>query len=326
MKVLITGGTGTFGQAATRFLADAGDTVTIFSRDEQKQELMAEKFKGRENVRFFLGDVRDRDRLQLAMNNHEIVIHAAALKIVPKLEFDPAEAVKTNVLGSMNVISCALEAARHGAARRVVLLSTDKAVNPVNLYGATKKTAEHLFRAANNLGYGGLPKFSAVRYGNVWGSRGSVIEIWERQHAVGLPVTITDPQMTRFFMTAQDAVDLVLRALADMLSPRTPGGGIYLPKLRAYRLDELWEAFSLAHSIEERAVITGIRDGEKTHEALISPYEVPFMKEHGPGHVIGMTRLPERERLDGVCMSSDVAELMTVENLVEHIRGSACCS
>jgi UDP-N-acetylglucosamine 4,6-dehydratase/5-epimerase len=270
MHILITGGTGTFGNAAAKEFLDEGHTVTIYSRDEQKQEQMAARFKHHPDLQFFLGDVRDKDRLRQAMRGRDAVIHAAALKIVPKCEFDPLEAVKTNIIGTANVIEAALDC----GTERAILISTDKAVDPVNLYGTTKKTAEHLFLAANNFAKNGVPMFSVARYGNVWRSRGSVIEIWEKCAAEKKPIQITDPDMTRFFMTAEQAVDLVKFALREM-----QGGEIFIPKLRAYRLYDLAKSFCTVHGCGE--ITTQPRSGEKIGETLISDYELPRTIFHG---------------------------------------------
>lgn len=314
MKILIIGGTGTFGSAAAEYFLEKGNVVTIFSRDEQKQELLAGKLRRFSNVQFFLGDVRDRDRLKMAMRGRHAVIHAAALKIVPRCEFDPIEAVKTNIGGAQNIIECALELARGALVTKVLLISTDKAVQPVNLYGATKKTAEHLIRAANNLAYNRLPVFSAVRYGNVFRSRGSVIEAWERAVEEGRPVGVTDLRMTRFFMLPQEAVALAGYALEEM-----EGGEIFIPKLRAYRLKELHTAFRAVYPHAQMKVL-GVRPGEKTHEDLISSYELPFTYACGDCLVIGSERHGNGGEFSKFASSAG-ADAMSVNDLRDHIRG-----
>lgn len=245
----MTGVTGTFGEA---FVAATHSDWTIrgLSRDEYKQVLLAERFPG---LRLLLGDVRDLPRLKRAAQGCDIVIHAAALKQVPKCESDPEECVKTNVVGTMNVIEACLDA----GVEKAVLLSSDKAVHPANLYGASKKCAEALWLAANV--YAGT-RFSAVRYGNVKGSRGSVLD------KVG-PVTLTDARATRFWMEASEAVDLVLLALREM-----QGGEVFVPKLEARRTVD---------TRDEWIAGTGLRPGEKLHETLISEEEVPRTSDWG---------------------------------------------
>lgn len=264
MRILLTGGSGTFGKTASRVLLRAGHIVTVMSRDEQKQEIMAAELP---DLRLFLGDVRDKDRLRLAMRGQDAVFHAAALKIVPKLEFDPIEAVKTNIYGSQNVIECALDL----GTPKVLLISTDKATDPCNLYGATKKVAEHLFRASNALSHEGRPAFSVLRYGNVWGSRGSVIEAWETAVRNGEQPKITNPRMTRFFITAGDAIQLAIDSLDAMT-----GGELFVPRMRAYKLSALRAAFNAVYPGAAFENVD-IRPGEKIHEALISSYELPYM-------------------------------------------------
>ena len=228
--------------------------LIIFSRDEYKQHIMSKEFPQR-HIRYFIGDVRDRDRLTKAFEGVDYVIHAAALKHVPALEYNPTEAVKTNIDGANNVIHAALEQ----GVKKVIALSSDKAVNPINLYGATKLVAEKLFIAAN--AYGGKKvKFSIVRYGNVVNSRGSVIELFLHLKATGCHVLpITEPSMTRFWLTLPQAVKLVLRALQD-----TVGGEIYIPWLPSMSMADL------AYAIDPKSEINiiGIRKGEKMHESL----------------------------------------------------------
>ena len=261
--VLITGGTGSFGQACTETLLDRGVRVIVFSRDELKQSEMARTFQvavadGR--LRFFLGDVRDLPRLRRAFEaGPDLVIHAAALKHVPACEYNPFEALKTNVLGAVNVIEAALDC----EVPKVVALSTDKAVAPLNAYGKSKAMAESLFVRGN--GYAGdrLTRFSVVRYGNVLGSRGSVVPLFLEQRASGV-VRITDQRMTRFWMTLPVAVDFVLGA-AEMMQ----GGEIFVPKIPAARVRDVAGAIAPDCAIVE----TGIRPGEKLHELLIAGEE-----------------------------------------------------
>ena len=302
MRILITGGSGTFGKTASRVLLKAGHIVTVMSRDEQKQEIMAAELP---DLRLFLGDVRDKDRLRLAMRGQNAVFHAAALKIVPKLEFDPIEAVKTNIYGSQNVIECALDL----GTPKVLLISTDKATDPQNLYGATKKVAEHLFRAANALSHEGIPAFSVLRYGNVWGSRGSVIETWETAVRNGEQPKITDPRMTRFFITAGDAIQFARDSLDAMT-----GGELFVPRMRAYKLAALRTAFSAVYP-DVTFENTGIRPGEKIHEALISSYELPHMIASGKFLRAGDQFAKEYGQVVSRWCSSDLAEEMSIAEL-----------
>jgi UDP-N-acetylglucosamine 4,6-dehydratase len=263
-SVLITGGTGTFGRAfVARLLNDYEPReIVVFSRDEFKQFEMAQVFSpNRFPVRYFLGDIRDRERLLRAFNGIDIVVHAAALKQVPALEANPMEAVKTNIIGAQNIIEAALDR----NVKRVIGVSTDKAVSPSNLYGATKLAMEKLLVAANTYTRYRDIGFSVVRYGNVTGSRGSVIPFWAdliRRGETRLPVT--DPRMTRFLIDLEGGVDLVLRAI-DQAEP----GEIFIPKIPSTRMTDLIKAFP--GSPEAR--IVGIRPGEKLHEVLISEDE-----------------------------------------------------
>ncbi|HEY4510719.1 MAG TPA: UDP-N-acetylglucosamine 4,6-dehydratase (inverting) [Candidatus Paceibacterota bacterium] len=262
--ILITGGTGFLGQKLIQKLLDIGTPrkIIIFSRDEFKQHEMGQSLsdpKGK--LRFFLGDVRDLARLERAFKGVDIVIHAAALKQVPALEYNPLEAIKTNILGTQNVIDAAL----NNNVKKVLLVSTDKAVNPVNLYGATKLCAERLLVAANAYRKNEkIAGFSVVRYGNVIGSRGSIVEILERQKDSGL-VTLTDKRMTRFWITGEGAVELVLDALSLM-----KGGEIFIPKLKAMMLKDLLKTVAPNCKVK----IIGIRPGEKIHETLLTSDEV----------------------------------------------------
>jgi FlaA1/EpsC-like NDP-sugar epimerase len=249
-KILVTGGTGSFGNAFIRMTAPHVRRIIVFSRDEMKQNEMRKRLPG---VDYFLGDVRDAGRLRRAFDGVDVVIHAAALKIVPAGEYDPEEFIKTNVQGSCNVIDAALWA----GVLRVVALSTDKAVNPVNLYGATKLTAERAFIAANSYSKPNGPVFSVVRYGNVMGSRGSVIPLFMEQAAKGGPITITNPEMTRFMITLEQAVELVWDAMNGEAK-------IHVPRLPAMKVKDI--ADIVAPGVPQ--TIVGTRPGEKMHEAL----------------------------------------------------------
>ena len=258
-SILITGGTGSFGKA---FLARVLETrnpskIIVFSRDELKQYEMKQTYGDDPRVRFFVGDIRDRDRLRMALHGVDYVVHAAALKQVDTAEYNPMEYVKTNILGSENVILASIEA----GVRKVVALSTDKASSPVNLYGATKLTADKLFISSNNYGHNYGTSFSVVRYGNVMGSRGSVIPFFRQLAERGEPLPITDLRMTRFWITLPQAVDFVLSSLSSMM-----GGELYVPRIPSMRVVDLAEAVAPGSELIE----VGIRPGEKLHEEMIS--------------------------------------------------------
>lgn len=265
-KILITGGTGSFGQALTkRLLKSKVDTIRIFSRNEHKQISMESEFND-ERLRFLIGDVRDFNRLTRALEDVDIVFHAAALKHVPIIEYNPFEAIKTNVIGSQNVIDACL----HENVERVICIGTDKAVSPLNTYGATKLLMEKLFVGASN--YLNLKKhrtkFIALRYGNVLGSSGSVVPKFIEQIKSKKKISITDPRMTRFSITMDEALDFVLESATI-----GKGSEIFIPKLRAYTIMELKQA--LTELIEDPGEeIVGIRQGEKLHEVLINSDEI----------------------------------------------------
>ncbi|GAB4257780.1 MAG: UDP-N-acetylglucosamine 4,6-dehydratase (inverting) [Deferrisomatales bacterium] len=257
--VLVTGGTGSFGRAFVRYALARyrPRRLIVFSRDELKQYQMRQELD-HPSLRFFLGDVRDEDRLRRAFAGVEYVVHAAALKQVPACEYNPFEAVRTNVLGAQNVINAAIDQ----GVRKVIALSTDKAANPINLYGATKLCSDKLFIAGN--AYAGMQdtRFAVVRYGNVMGSRGSVIPFFQSCRDKGV-VPITDPRMTRFWITLEQAVGFVLASFARML-----GGEIFVPKIPSMKITDLAEA--VAPGCRHR--IVGVRPGEKLHEVMI-PYD-----------------------------------------------------
>lgn len=260
-SILITGGTGSFGKAFVKtILARYPDVkrLVIFSRDELKQFEMTQQFPETKYkaLRYFIGDVRDSDRLRRAMEGIDVVIHAAALKQVPAAEYNPFECIKTNVLGAQNVIEACLDS----KVKHVVALSTDKAAAPINLYGATKLCSDKLFTAANNIkGHRDL-RFSVVRYGNVMGSRGSVIPFFLERRKTGV-LPITDPAMTRFNISLQDGVDMVLWALEN-----AQGGEIFVPKIPSYRITDV----AMAIGPECQHPVIGIRPGEKIHEEMIT--------------------------------------------------------
>jgi UDP-N-acetylglucosamine 4,6-dehydratase len=260
VRVLITGGSGSFGQAFTKRLLDdkLADRIVIYSRGEHLQEDMARKFDD-QRLRFFIGDVRDQPRLQMAMNGIDTVIHAAAMKVVPIAEYNPFECVLTNIHGAENVCRASLAA----GVDRVIGLSTDKAVSPLNLYGATKLAAEKILVAANNVSAGRC-NYSVCRYGNVVGSRGSVVPLFDRLSRLKQELPITDPRMTRFWMTMDQAVELVLSSLSMM-----KGREIFIPKLPSMRVVDL--ATAMAPDLGMK--IVGIRPGEKLHEVLMTEEE-----------------------------------------------------
>lgn len=260
--ILLTGGTGSFGKSFAKFLLQNHPVkkIIIFSRDEFKQHQMQAEIRDENlKMRYFIGDVRDLSRLERAFKGVDIVIHAAALKQVPAIEYNPFEAVKTNILGTQNVIEAAIDQ----GVEKVLLVSTDKAVLPINLYGATKLAAERLFISANFYSPG-ITFFSIVRYGNVLGSRGSVIEsIVNNAHGNGV-VKVTDPNMTRFWLTIEESYQLVLFGLKNM-----EGGEIFIPKIPSMKLADLFEAIAPAAKKE----IIGLRPGEKMHECLMTESE-----------------------------------------------------
>ncbi|PKN42500.1 MAG: UDP-N-acetylglucosamine 4,6-dehydratase (inverting) [Deltaproteobacteria bacterium HGW-Deltaproteobacteria-18] len=255
--ILVTGGTGSFGNAFVPMTLGKYDPakVIIFSRDEMKQWEMAQKFQGDDRVRFFIGDVRDRERLYRALDGVDYVVHAAATKIVPTAEYNPFECVKTNINGAMNLIDACIDK----KVQRVVALSTDKASSPVNLYGATKLASDKLFVAGNSYAGGKTTKFSVVRYGNVMGSRGSVIPFFMSIKDRGV-LPITDERMTRFMITLEQGVELVWRAFEDMV-----GGEVYVKKIPSMKVTDL----ALAIAPDAKLEFVGIRPGEKLHEQMI---------------------------------------------------------
>ena len=260
--ILVTGGTGSFGKCFTRYVLThyQPKKIIIYSRDEFKQWLMADEFREyEEKLRFFIGDVRDLERLKRACEGVDYIIHAAALKQVPACEYNPNEAIKTNIHGAMNVIDAALDSGVH----RVVALSTDKAVNPVNLYGGTKLVSDKLFVAAN--AYAGTKdiNFSIVRYGNVAGSRGSVIPVFDKIiKEGGTELPVTDVRMTRFWISLTQGVELVIKALKE-----AKGGETFISKIPSFKVTDLAEAMLPGCTIKE----TGIRPGEKLHEIMVTP-------------------------------------------------------
>ena len=272
-SILVTGGTGSFGNKFVEIVLaqHRPRRLVVFSRDELKQSEMQARFND-PRLRFFIGDVRDRERLVRAMHEVDVVVHAAALKQIPACEYNPFEAIQTNVMGAKNVIDAAIDS----GVKRVIALSSDKAVNPINLYGATKLCAEKLFVQGNAYGYGRGTHLACVRYGNVIGSRGSVIPLFRAQRVNGT-VTVTDPKMTRFWITLDQGVEFVIRCLGLMR-----GGEIFVPKLPSTRIMDIVEAVAPGCKVE----FIGIRPGEKLHEALISEDEARQTADLGDMFVV----------------------------------------
>ncbi len=266
--VLITGGTGSFGKKFVELMLKEFHPrkIIIFSRDELKQyEMQRVLGFDHPSLRYFIGDVRDRDRLRRAMMGVDIVVHAAALKQVPACEYNPMEAIKTNILGSANVVEAALDA----GVEKVLMLSTDKAVNPINLYGATKLAAEKLVIQSNVYAAHTHTRFSCVRYGNVIGSRGSVVPLFLKQRQTGR-ITVTDPRMTRFWISLEQGVRFVIRAIEQMT-----GGEVFVPKIPSMKVMDLVKAIAPEAEVE----YIGIRPGEKLHEVLIHEDEARYTVE-----------------------------------------------
>ena len=320
--ILITGGTGSFGKCFTRYVLANYEPkkIIIYSRDEFKQWMMAEEFKGfADKLRFFIGDVRDVERLRRACEGVDYIIHAAALKQVPACEYNPNEAIKTNIHGAMNVIDAALDS----GVRKVVALSTDKAVNPVNLYGGTKLVSDKLFVAAN--AYAGVKdiNFSIVRYGNVAGSRGSVIPVFHKaikEGATELP--ITDVRMTRFWISLTQGIELVIKALQE-----ATGGETFISKIPSFKITDLAEAMLPGCGIKE----TGIRPGEKLHEIMVTTEDSFTTYEYDKHFIVypQMTwnnrqkpDLSGRKVEEGFSYSSDTnKEWLSVEDIRELLKG-----
>ena len=321
-SILVTGGTGSFGRAFVRRVLAKYPGVrrlVIYSRDELKQFEMSQEFSPQDYpaLRYFIGDVRDQDRLRRAFEGIDVVVHAAALKQVPAAEYNPFECIKTNVLGAQNVIESCFDT----GVSNVVALSTDKAAAPINLYGATKLCSDKLFTAANNVKGSRNLRFSVVRYGNVIGSRGSVVPFFLGQRESGV-MPITDPTMTRFNISLEEGVDMVLWALEN-----AEGGEIFVPKIPSYRITDVAEA--IAPECEQK--IVGIRPGEKIHEEMITSSDSLNTIDLGPYYAIlpSTTELTDEylakrggSRVEpGFCYNSGTnPDFLTVEQLREEIR------
>lgn len=316
--ILVTGGTGSFGKHFCRYMLGRYNprAIRVYSRDELKQHEMRMEFNDDRRLRFLIGDVRDGDRLRRAMEGVDMVVHAAALKQVPACEYNPFEAVKTNVHGAQNVIDAAIDT----SVKKVIALSTDKAVNPVNLYGATKLCSDKLFIQGNAYSGEGRARFACVRYGNVIGSRGSVIPVFLKQKESGR-ITITDPRMTRFWITLDQAVELVVNGFRFM-----EGGEIFVPRIPSMRIMDLAKAVAPECEID----YIGIREGEKLHEALTgedegrNTYKYKDMYVIMPSHswwqrknYVEAVRMPE-----GFVYTSDNNDSwMTVDELQQIVFG-----
>lgn len=285
-KILITGGTGSLGSALTKKLLETDvDVIRIFSRDELKQVQMESEFRdGR--LRFLIGDVRDKERLERALEDIDIVIHAAALKHVPVVEYNPFEAVKTNVHGTQNLI----EACLSNNVEFILGVGTDKAVSPFNTYGATKLLMERLFVSANYYKGNHNVRFSCVRYGNVLGSRGSIVPTFIQQIQSGKKITITDPEMTRFNITMNQALKLIMRAIEN-----SRGGEVFVPKLDAFKVGDMKDAIIDLLGKNTDTELIPVRPGEKHHEVLISKNEIRSTYENDKDYIILDTQWQEKD-------------------------------
>lgn len=319
--ILITGGTGSFGKAFAKYVLEhySPKKIIIYSRDEFKQLLMQNEFKQyKEKMRFFIGDVRDKERLARAFEGVDYVIHAAALKQVPTCEYNPAEAIKTNIHGAQNVIDAALDS----GVKKVVALSTDKAVNPVNLYGGTKLVSDKLFIAANAYAGNKDISFSIVRYGNVAGSRGSVIPFF---HDIiqngGKELPITDYRMTRFWISLEEGVELVVKALEE-----ARGGETFISKIPSFKVTDLAEAMLPGCRTPE----VGIREGEKLHEIMVAAEDAPHTYEYEKHYIVypqmvwseSKKAMPTGKRVpEGFTYSSGSnVEWLSVEQIKERLK------
>jgi UDP-N-acetylglucosamine 4,6-dehydratase len=275
--ILVTGGTGSFGEAFIRgvYTKYKPKKLIVYSRDEYKQHMLSKKFKKPKykGIRFFIGDVRDKNRLSSALKNVDLVIHAAALKHVPIAEYNPQECIKTNILGAQNLIDCCIE----NNVKKVIALSTDKAASPINLYGATKLVADKLFVSSNTLSAHADTIFSVVRYGNVLNSRGSVIPFFKDLAKKKQPLPLTDIDMTRFFISIEDAVNFIINCFSKM-----QGGEIFIPKLPTIKIEDLANSIK---SIKKNKIV-GLRPGEKLHEELCTSDDSSFTYENKNSYLI----------------------------------------
>jgi UDP-N-acetylglucosamine 4,6-dehydratase len=317
--IIITGGTGSFGHKCTEYLLNnfSPKKLIIMSRDEMKQWEMAQRYAPERYkcMRYFIGDVRDKARLYRAFDGVDFVIHAAALKIVPTAEYNPFEYIQTNVVGAQNVIEAAIDK----QVKRLVAISTDKASNPINLYGATKLCSDKLFLAGNSYSGTSKTRFSVVRYGNVVGSRGSVIPFFRKMRENG-KLPITDPRMTRFWITMRQGVRFVLQALQIM-----QGGEIFVPKLPSMNIMDLAQAIAPECQIK----LVGIRPGEKVHEVLLPYDEAKYSMEHNGFYIVRTREKPEQRlnRSEGTPLPDDFEyssgtnnQWLSVEELREMVE------
>ena len=320
MNILITGGTGSLGRAVIAKLLDkpSFEKICVYSRDEHKQEQIKEQFNNDPKLRFFIGDIRDKDRLRLALKGITHVIHAAALKIVPTGEYNPFETLKTNVIGAQNLIDCLLEGASGyvNYPTRVIALSTDKAVHPINLYGATKLCAEKLFMAANNVQGPHGHKFSVARYGNVSNSNGSVIPLFMRQVVEGKQLTITNDKMSRFWITLDEASDFVLKCMGAMY-----GGEIFVPEMPSFKIKDLAHVLMAEHNYppeKQWCEVIGIRPGEKLYEEIITKEECGYT-EYFPNEKLYIVNKNSNSRLNLDGINSDNVKLFSRSELKEKL-------
>lgn len=320
-SILITGGTGSLGKAFIRYALEHLDPerLVIFSRDELKQYETRQLFGDDPRLRWFIGDVRDIDRLRRAMHGVDYVVHAAALKQVDTAEYNPFEYVRTNVYGSQNVVDAAIDC----GVKKVVALSTDKASSPINLYGATKLTADKIFISANHYAAHHETRFAVVRYGNVMGSRGSVVPFFRKLHAEGKSLPITDKRMTRFWITLDQAVRFITESF-DMMN----GGELFVPRIPSMRIIDLAHAVAPGSPIHE----IGIRPGEKLHEEMISPDDGARTLQLGDRYVVQPTiaswgYVPPANGVpvpEGFCYRSDTNDLwLSVEDLQKLLDAEA---
>jgi len=317
-KILITGGTGSLGKALTqRILESEVDTIRIFSRDEWKQTQMHHDLNGDPRVRFLIGDVRDKERLSHALEDIDIVFHTAALKQVPVIEYNPFEAVKTNVYGTQNLIEACLDQNVETA----IAVGTDKAVAPLNTYGATKMLMERLFISANYYKGKHRTKFFCVRYGNVLGSRGSIVPVFLNQIKENNRIMITDPEMTRFNITMREALDLIMRSFQ-----KGTGGEVFIPKLKAYKMGDMKDAIIELTNSNCKVIKIPVRPGEKYHESLISQDEIRNVYNSNEDYEIFEAQtqnydVTEIKGLDKANLterySSDKVQLLTKEEIKE---------
>ncbi len=312
-SIFISGGCGSLGSAlATRLLTTSARRIVLFDNDQSKLAELERHIEDR-RLRFFVGDVRDLARLRRAMERCDIALHCAALKIIPSCEYNPTEAIKTNIIGSQNFIESCLDTEPEIA----VGLSTDKACSPLNLYGATKLCMERLFIAANRMKGDRKTVFSCVRYGNVLGSAESVLPVWVEQATNERKITVTDPNMTRFSITMDQAIDFIFNALKH-----AKGAEIFIPKLKSYTVKELSASFLGSNTLGIKVEQIGVRVGEKDHEVLINEHEIEYVRELPFGYVIYPSdgKRPEGSEptaLTGLSSySSETAERLTKEELV----------